>query len=187
MKRRTFRTRATAATLLTLGLGTMVCAQEIQPPKTPIAGEALPGTALPDATSWTALLPSAPFPDSVSQESAKTNAAAPCLEPPPLLSWKDYQGPFQKVVGAFARKLNLKSVHLNSWGRVQRGIGSIIQPGPHVRTRRGGLWETLWRRFCPPDNVEVFHRFRVSDNLLGRPSILPPDSPQRPAAFPPCN
>ena len=37
--------------------------------------------------------------------------ATPCLEPPPLLSWEDYHGPFQKVVGAFARKLELKSVH----------------------------------------------------------------------------
>jgi hypothetical protein len=33
-----------------------------------------------------------------------------CLEPPPLLSWEDYHGPFQKVVGVFARKLELESV-----------------------------------------------------------------------------
>ncbi len=37
--------------------------------------------------------------------------ARPCLQPPQLLSWEDYHGPFEKVVGAFARKLELKSVH----------------------------------------------------------------------------
>ncbi len=33
-----------------------------------------------------------------------------CVQPPPLLRWQDYQGPFQKVVGTLARKLELKSV-----------------------------------------------------------------------------
>ena len=37
--------------------------------------------------------------------------ASPCLEPPPILRWQDYQGPFRKVVGAFAGKLELKSAH----------------------------------------------------------------------------
>jgi hypothetical protein len=60
--------------LLTLGLGTLVRAQEIA--------------------------------SGVPQDPAKKNAPAPCLQPPPLLSWQDYQGPFQKVVGAFARKLS---------------------------------------------------------------------------------
>jgi hypothetical protein len=36
---------------------------------------------------------------------------AQCLEPPSLISLRDYQGPFQKLVGAFARKLELKAVH----------------------------------------------------------------------------
>jgi len=44
-------------------------------------------------------------------EEAKTNATAACLEPPPTVKWEDYQGPFQKIVGAFGRKLELKSVH----------------------------------------------------------------------------
>jgi hypothetical protein len=34
-----------------------------------------------------------------------------CLAPTSLVRWQDYQGPFQKAVGAFARKLDLKSVH----------------------------------------------------------------------------
>jgi len=39
------------------------------------------------------------------------NALRPCLEPQPLLKLEDYHGPFQKVLGAFARKLELKLVH----------------------------------------------------------------------------
>jgi len=46
-----------------------------------------------------------------SQEETVKNVARPCLDPPPLFSWQDYQGPFQKVVGALARKLELKAVH----------------------------------------------------------------------------
>lgn len=44
-------------------------------------------------------------------EKTEKNVAAPCLEPPPLVGWEDYRGPFQKVVGAFARKLERKSAH----------------------------------------------------------------------------
>jgi len=43
------------------------------------------------------------------QEVTRRNAVAPCLEPPPLVSWTDYRGPFQKVGGIFARKLERKS------------------------------------------------------------------------------
>ena len=42
---------------------------------------------------------------------AQLNPKAPCLQPAPMLSWQDYNGPFKKVVGAFARKLERKSVH----------------------------------------------------------------------------
>lgn len=34
----------------------------------------------------------------------------PCVQPPPLVGWEDYEGPMAKVVGAFARKLERKSV-----------------------------------------------------------------------------
>ena len=46
-----------------------------------------------------------------SQGESTINAAKPCLEPAPLLRWQDYHGPFQKIVGAFGQKLELKSVH----------------------------------------------------------------------------
>jgi len=39
------------------------------------------------------------------------NAALPCVQPPPVVRWQDYQGPFRKVVGAFGRRLERKSVH----------------------------------------------------------------------------
>ena len=39
------------------------------------------------------------------------NAGAPCVRPAPMVSWRDYQGPFEKVVGAFGRRLELKSTH----------------------------------------------------------------------------
>jgi hypothetical protein len=45
------------------------------------------------------------------QEVTQKNPAAPCVEPPPLVRWQDYQGPLKKTVGTFARKLELKSVH----------------------------------------------------------------------------
>ena len=74
--------RARAAILLTLGWSVCGRAQEV-------AGEALA--------------------DSAGQEETPKSAAAPCIEPAPLLRWQDYHGPFQKVVGAFAKKLELKA------------------------------------------------------------------------------
>jgi hypothetical protein len=104
-----FRRRARAAVLLTLAGSTFVRAQEVASPETVIAGDALPGVALPEAQSG--LLPGAPLPGSAWQQESTKNAVAPCLEPPPLLRWEDYQGPLQKVVGAFAHKLELKAAH----------------------------------------------------------------------------
>jgi hypothetical protein len=66
--------------------------------------------------------PTAPAPSSPSappqqpvtppfREEAVANATAPCVEPPPMVRIEDYNGPLQKVVGTFARKLERKSVH----------------------------------------------------------------------------
>jgi len=54
------------------------------------------------------------------QEEARRNPVAPCLEPPPLVRWQDYHGPFQKAVGVFARKLERKAVG-NKAARSQPG------------------------------------------------------------------
>ena len=47
-----------------------------------------------------------PFP-----EKTTTSPAVPCVQPPPLVRLQDYDGPFQKTVGLFARALERKSVH----------------------------------------------------------------------------
>lgn len=47
---------------------------------------------------------------SVIEEQTQKNITAPCLEPPPLIRWDDYQGPFRKIVGTFASTLERKSV-----------------------------------------------------------------------------
>jgi hypothetical protein len=39
------------------------------------------------------------------------NPAGQCVQPPPLVRLQDYDGPFQKVVGTFTRKLDRLSVH----------------------------------------------------------------------------
>jgi hypothetical protein len=47
----------------------------------------------------------------VLEEDASKNVAVPCVEPPPLVSLRDYNGPLKKAVGVFARALERKSVH----------------------------------------------------------------------------
>lgn len=44
------------------------------------------------------------------KEETEVNPTAPCLEPPPIVGWQDYDGKFQKSIGLFARKLERKSV-----------------------------------------------------------------------------
>jgi len=44
-------------------------------------------------------------------EEAQESPTSPCLEPPPLIRFEDYDGPFAKIVGAFGRKLERKAVH----------------------------------------------------------------------------
>ena len=80
-------------------------------PTAAIAGDTLPGVASPDATSQITSVAGIPLSGTAPQEETTKNVVAPCLQPPPLLSWEDYHGPFQKVVGLFAQKLELKSVH----------------------------------------------------------------------------
>jgi hypothetical protein len=50
--------------------------------------------------------PAVPF-----QEEAAKNAAGQCLQPPPMVRMEDYEGPFKKLVGTFARPLERKTVH----------------------------------------------------------------------------
>ncbi len=74
--------------------------------------ERSPGVlALPDPASQDSVLDDAPLQGSARWEETTKSGTAPCVSPPPLLRWQDYQGPFQKAVGLFAGKLELKAAH----------------------------------------------------------------------------
>ncbi len=51
-----------------------------------------------------------PVPGAVPVEKQTPQGLTTCLQPPPLVGWQDYEGPFAKVVGAFGRKLERKEV-----------------------------------------------------------------------------
>jgi len=55
----------------------------------------------------------------ISHEQTEENAAAPCLEPPPLVRWQDYHGKFEKILGTFAGRLERKSVHVPHYYKPQ--------------------------------------------------------------------
>jgi hypothetical protein len=55
--------------------------------------------------------PSSQPPLSDVNSQAQPSAPRPCVQPAPLPSWQDYNGKLSKLVGAFARKLERKSVH----------------------------------------------------------------------------
>lgn len=91
--RATRRARAGAVVLLVLIACSAARAQNQPPSELPPA----PGS------------PPAPVVVPVEQEQTQENPNAPCIQPPPVVRWQDYQGPFAKVVGAFGRKLERKS------------------------------------------------------------------------------
>jgi hypothetical protein len=57
--------------------------------------------------------PAAKPPDQpmISKEEAVQNPSAPCVQPPPMVRFQDYDGPFQKTIGLFTQQLERKSVH----------------------------------------------------------------------------
>lgn len=50
-------------------------------------------------------------PPVISQEESVKNASAPCLQPPPMVTLKDYDGPFAKTIGLFTQQVERKTVH----------------------------------------------------------------------------
>jgi hypothetical protein len=50
-------------------------------------------------------------PPPLAGEEVEKNPTSPCLEPAPMVRLEDYEGPLAKAVGAFARKLETKTVH----------------------------------------------------------------------------
>jgi len=53
----------------------------------------------------------APAPQGPQQIPTPPGTVQPCVQPPPMLEWKDYDGPYQKLVGILARKVERGSVH----------------------------------------------------------------------------
>ena len=45
------------------------------------------------------------------QEETRKGRASNCVEPPPVVRWREYEGPLKKVVGAFARSVERGAVH----------------------------------------------------------------------------
>ena len=43
-------------------------------------------------------------------QETQLSPTAPCVQPERMVSWEDYHGPLQKVVGAFGRRLERKYV-----------------------------------------------------------------------------
>ncbi|MGD0963790.1 MAG: hypothetical protein ABSA57_07820 [Candidatus Acidiferrales bacterium] len=59
-------------------------------------------------------VPPHPEPPEISlptQEQAQENPQTACAQPAPMVRWEDYEGPFDKVVGAFGRRLDRTSIH----------------------------------------------------------------------------
>jgi hypothetical protein len=70
-------------------------------------GQQAPAPTQPTAPTTPTELP--PIPPDLSGQVVQ-NPNAPCLQPPPPVTYRDYQGPFAKTVSVFAQRLERKSV-----------------------------------------------------------------------------
>jgi hypothetical protein len=96
-----------------------VCRAQEPQPAGPISPQASP-QQLPAAPSTKTPAPRGqaaapaeqvpPFPAPPIEEQVVRNPNAPCLQPPPPVTWRDYQGPYAKTVGIFAQRLERRSV-----------------------------------------------------------------------------
>lgn len=50
-------------------------------------------------------------PAPLANEEVEKSPVSQCLEPPPVVRFEDYTGPFAKIAGSFARKLENRTVH----------------------------------------------------------------------------
>jgi hypothetical protein len=67
-------------------------------------------SAVPSRTQES-LAPIPPSQPVISQEQAVMNPSAPCVEPPPMVRLRDYNGPLKKTVGLFTQQIERRSVH----------------------------------------------------------------------------
>jgi hypothetical protein len=62
--------------------------------------------------------PTKPPPTTPQQEQAKNatgSTGTVCLEPPPMVRWQDYNGPFAKLVGTVGGKVERKAINLPNY------------------------------------------------------------------------
>jgi hypothetical protein len=53
-----------------------------------------------------------PLPPAIQQVQTVQNPTGPCVEPPPPVSWHDYNGPFSKALGIIGQRVERRTVHL---------------------------------------------------------------------------
>jgi len=53
-----------------------------------------------------------PLPPAIQQVETVQNPAESCVQPPPPVSWQDYDGPFSKALGVIGQKVERRTVHL---------------------------------------------------------------------------
>lgn len=80
--------------------------QQGQKPQTPQVPVKPPKTPKPTAGEPPPIIPAT----TPQQEQATLNPQASCLQPGPSIEWQEYNGPFAKTVGLFARKLDRPTV-----------------------------------------------------------------------------
>jgi hypothetical protein len=94
-----------AWTCSAVGLGVLnwsvACAQE-----PPALIQWLPALEEQSAPAETQQPPSAP-----PKQQPPTNVAQGCIEPAPMVRLEDYQGPFRKIIGTFAGRIERRTVH----------------------------------------------------------------------------
>ena len=134
------------------------------------------------------------MPTAGAAEKVGEKPGAACLEPPPLVGWQDYNGPFAKTVGTFGRKLERKAVHppryrpgvsCAPWNRELNSCCSYTtaltrfrylpldsMPGwtrplmkTLVRARRDWVWPAFRIEFCWSNRLPILWRLSLSDSL----------------------
>lgn len=51
-----------------------------------------------------------PLPPAIEHVESVQNPSSPCVQPPPFVSWEDYDGPFHKVLGVLGQKIERRVV-----------------------------------------------------------------------------
>jgi len=143
-------------------------------------------------------------------EVTQVSPVAPCLQPPPVVRWQDYEGPLKGVVGVVGRRLERNTVtpgthykpgtvfcSLTLKGKFIRFAENSTDPiafltassgghDPPIRPRCGRIRKAVWGQPCRPSFGRILHRGGVLGDLSRRPTLLSPRVRRRKAALLPC-